>query len=57
MSSGFYIWESSFNCAILNIIEVNPINEDCSAFRIFTVCTDAVTYCSALKMCTNYIFN
>lgn len=56
MSPGFYVWESSFNCEISNKLKLNPINKDCSRFRTFKVCIDAVAYCLPLKTCTNYIF-
>lgn len=55
MSPGFYVWESHFNCEISNKLKLNPINRDCSRFRTFKVCIDAVIYCLALKTCINYI--
>lgn len=55
MSPEFYVWESPFNCEISNKLKLNCINKGCSRFRTFKVCIDSVTYCLALKTCTNYI--
>lgn len=49
MSSGFYVWESPFNCEISDKLKLNSINKDCSRFRTSKICIDAVTYFLALR--------